>query len=115
MLLSSDKKVTPESCFFVSAKNGSGIEALKKNIEVMLSHNHDFDGKEIVTQARHYNHLTKIQTQLINSRELLLAEESPDLISQELSMGMIEVNPLMGKEYNDEILDKIFSEFCLGK
>lgn len=101
--------------FFISAKDGRGIEELKGDIEKKLAHASDFDGKAIVTQARHFNHLNNIKKHLDESEKLLSLEESPDLISQELSLALMEINQLLGKEYNDEVLDKIFSEFCIGK
>lgn len=110
------KKQNPNLLFYmVSAKSGSGLEDLKSGIEKFLVSQKSFDGSEVITQARHFNHLRSIENSVEKAIELLNIKESPDLISQELSFALMEINGLLGKEYNDEILDKIFSDFCIGK
>lgn len=99
----------------ISAIENRGIGDLKSAVESGLAPDQVSDEKVVITQARHFNHLTKIKNHLEESLNLLNLEESPDLISQELSLGLMEINQLLGKEYNDEILDKIFSDFCIGK
>ena len=69
----------------------------------------------MITQPRHFHHLNKLHEQLQKSVDLIEQEESPDIIAQELMMGLMEIHKLLGKEYDDEVLDKVFSEFCIGK
>lgn len=100
---------------FVSAKNGDGIEELKNHINQIIVNSNKSDQKDVITQARHFDHLSRLSGYLKTAGCLLEKEESPDLISQELQLGLSELQELLGKEYNDEILDKIFSDFCIGK
>ncbi|MCB0377616.1 MAG: tRNA uridine-5-carboxymethylaminomethyl(34) synthesis GTPase MnmE [Bdellovibrionales bacterium] len=101
-------------CFFLSAKTGEGVEALKLGLRKFLESHHRDHGA-MVTQARHFSHLKKAMEWVASARDLLHQEESPDLISQELSGALSEIHQLLGKEFEDNILDKIFSEFCIGK
>lgn len=105
-----------DQILFVSALEDKGVEFLAQTIENRLVHSNQKVGEQaVVTQARHYNHLVKLKEHLATAHDLLDIQESPDLISQELTMGLSEVHRLLGKEYDDQILDKIFAEFCLGK
>lgn len=110
------KDIDLESILFVSAIQNNGIADLVQIVENRLIHSNKLGSEEhIITQARHYNHLVKLNGHLDMARELLLQKESPDFISQDLALGLSEVHRLLGKEYDDEVLDKIFAEFCLGK
>jgi tRNA modification GTPase len=100
----------------VSTATGFGLEELMEKAEQLLSHGEGNERSEaMITQARHFNHLVRLKTHLESAQELCQKEESPDLVSQELALGLSEVHQLLGKEYDDEVLDKIFSEFCIGK
>ena len=101
--------------FFISALKGLHLDELRESMEHFMGAK-NFDPKAgVVTQARHFTHLSKLQKNLCKTLELLKAKESPDLISQEMGMGLNEIHRILGKKYNDEVLDKIFSEFCIGK
>ncbi len=111
-LVSGFKQQTP---FFISTLSGLGIHDLMESIHLFFNHDHLSSESQIVTQSRHFNHLKNIMSHLLESQNLLKEQMSPDLISQELSMALAELLQILGKEYNDEVLDKIFQEFCLGK
>ena len=104
-----------EKIFFVSALKGLFLENLKKNMIEFINLQTPNTEQNMVTQARHFNHLLELRKHLKKTLEFLKTDESPDIISQELSMGLSQVHQILGKEYNDEVLDKIFSEFCIGK
>ncbi len=100
---------------FVSAKTGEGIAELRSMIENQIISQNTSIEKDVITQARHFDHLKALDHHISSAIELVESQESPDLISQELQLGLSELHGLLGKEYNDEILDKIFSDFCIGK
>ena len=99
----------------VSAKDNLGIKELVEHLQQAIENQNRGDYKSVVTQSRHHDHLQKVERHLKNSFELLLASESPDLVSQEGQLALMEIHKLLGKTYDDQILDKIFSSFCIGK
>ncbi len=104
-----------EKVAFVSSLTGEGVTNLLKKVEDRLVGETTSDGAVTITQSRHFNHLKQTFEHIDEALSLIENEESPDLISQELQMGLSEVYQLLGKTFDDEILDKIFSEFCIGK
>lgn len=100
---------------FVSTKTGQGLTDVFDKLENKIYFDDPSAELGLVTQARHFNHLCELNTYLSTALTLTSSQESPDLISQELLLALTEVHQLLGKEYNDEVLDKIFSQFCIGK
>ncbi|MFZ5452712.1 MAG: tRNA uridine-5-carboxymethylaminomethyl(34) synthesis GTPase MnmE [Thermodesulfobacteriota bacterium] len=100
----------------ISALTGAGIDDLKARIvDLTLKGGLNTSG-EIVTQARHYRHLSRCRDNLRQARNLLLAGEAPwELVALDLQEGIRELGEITGQEVGDDVLDRIFGEFCLGK
>ena len=102
----------------ISALTGQGIEALKQAIvDLALGGGLKLTG-EMVTQARHQQHLENCLEYLAQARGLLVNyHEAPawELVALELRGAIREVGEITGQEVGDEVLERIFSEFCLGK
>jgi tRNA modification GTPase len=102
----------------ISAKTGEGIEGLRQAIVART-----LDGRlrvqgEVVTQARHHEHLRQCLTYLGQARGLLdLHEHEPpwELVALELGSAIHELGEITGEEVGEAILDRIFGQFCLGK
>ena len=98
----------------VSSKTGEGIEGLKRAIGERLKNY--FEGRSLmIMQARQFECLKALQKSLQKSIHLLEQDESLELIALELQIGLKSLFNLLGKEFNDEIMDRVFKEFCIGK
>ena len=51
----------------------------------------------------------------VNSCIHLLEDESFDIIAQELAEGHLALSSILGQNPTEELLNEIFSEFCIGK
>jgi len=99
----------------ISTKTEQGIDRLKKEIyNLSIKSTQDYEGI-IITNLRH-------KTALENSKERLrsalsaLKEGLPlELISLELRESVQSLASLTGEITNEDILEKIFSDFCIGK
>jgi tRNA modification GTPase len=102
----------------ISALTGAGIENLKQQVvDLTLKRGLNTTG-EMVTQARHHRHLQNCLGYLTQARELLVpGEPAPawELVALELQEAIRELGEITGQEVGDGVLDRIFSEFCLGK
>jgi tRNA modification GTPase len=100
----------------VSAATGDGIEHLKDLIasQIMSSHatSNEFD---VVINERHADALSRAIDALSCSVEQLKSASPNEVVSQELRIALDSIGEIVGKTSTDDILDKIFSTFCIGK
>lgn len=106
--------VSEERIFLVSAVTRQGFERLFAEIEKLVR-DFDQDDSSMVTQVRHQELLNKIQSCLDAAVRLISSDASPEFVAFELREGVRAVHELLGKEFDEQVIDRIFKEFCLGK
>lgn len=100
--------------FWVSAVSRRGLDEIELMLEKKVQEA-DSETSNIVTQARHLELLQKIQSCLTTALGLIKRDSSPEFIAFELQESIRAIHELLGKEFNEQIIDRIFKEFCLGK
>ena len=100
----------------ISAKNGNGIEELYNEIENMFQiKNLETDGEIIITNIRHKN---QIEYAINNIDEAMNAVKSNlpiDIISISIKQTLEDLGKITGENVSEDIINEIFSKFCLGK
>jgi len=99
----------------ISALTGAGLEDLKNAVVELALGGGLSPAGEIVTQARHHRHLRNCLDSLQRARELLDAAPAWELLALELKEAIGELGEITGEEAGEDVLDRIFSQFCLGK
>lgn len=100
---------------FVSASTREGIDELKARVAAPIREIEAVGGSALITQARHVEGLKRIQDALRKALSLVEKDASPELIAYELQVGLRVVHELLGKVFHEQVIDRIFKEFCLGK
>jgi tRNA modification GTPase len=111
------------SCFsafpqvFVSAKYGLGLSVLRDSIANHFSSDTGFSGDEgvIVTERRHRDALLQAIVALERSLASLTASLPFECLAMDLRDALGALGLITGETTPDEILDQIFSRFCIGK
>jgi len=99
----------------ISAKDGSGLSDLKEAI-VKMYRTSDLDGNDgVVIQLRHKVALNRALMNLKTAQANLQAKLSPEFPAFELREAIAALDEITGLKIQEEILDKIFSSFCIGK
>lgn len=98
----------------VSATTGQGLEDLKNWLAGKLKSEVSEDST-VLSNARHFRGLNEVRAALEEAIPLLKAGDSPDLIALELQGALVALYEILGMTYDDQVMDKVFSEFCLGK
>lgn len=106
-------RILEEEIFFVSAKTKEGIEGLK-NYLLSFGQEEAFESF-FVTNARHFKCIKKMKDSLIKTLNILSAGQEKDLMALELQEGLRAIYEVTGKEFSEQVLDKIFKQFCIGK
>ena len=100
----------------LSAKNEYGIENLKKRIaEKCLVGIGDKIGGHLVANTRHKDALVTSRSFLKQALSNLAGEGQEDMVSMDLTQAMETLGSITGDRLEDEVLDSIFSNFCIGK
>lgn len=101
----------------VSALTGQGMDRLKKlMVETTLSTRATEPGKSVtVTNIRHHRALIQAITNLELALQSLTEGMSSELVAVDLRAALDRLGEITGAVTTDEILNNIFSKFCIGK
>lgn len=101
----------------VSAREGSGLEALLGRVldTALEGRAAQMLEQVLLTQARHERAMRAAHTSLQTVREGLLAGHSSDLLAVDLRAALDALGEIVGATTRAEVLDEIFSRFCIGK
>ncbi len=105
------------SCLSISTKSGEGIEALKESIALEFLHGHAVDSREYValSRARHRDALVNAAAALVQFTGNHAAGLPPEILAIDLRDALAAIGEVTGETTPDEVLDLIFSQFCVGK
>lgn len=98
----------------ISAETGNGLEQLKDKIKEIVC-NFSSDDMEFITNKRQQDCLEKCRESLTNALNAAKIQELQDLISIDLKSALLYLDEITGEVITDEILENIFSHFCIGK
>jgi tRNA modification GTPase len=100
----------------VSCKTGDGIEALKDAIKGKVwAGEINAEMLEVMVNSRHEDALRRSRTALGSAVEGLKNDQTLEVIAMELRIGISAIGEIVGKTSTEDLLDSIFSQFCIGK
>lgn len=98
----------------VSGKTGAGIDRLKNNIWDILNDKAQYVG--IATRERHKSSMVNAKKFLGNAVVSLRdGPEYYDITAEEIRAATSALDSLIGRIGVEDVLDEVFSSFCLGK
>ena len=100
----------------VSALTGDGVEKLRTMIfdSIFGGESPDMDDV-LITNLRHRHCLEDVEKELINAENALNDGLSEEFALMHLHKGLASIGAITGKTSVEDILDIIFSRFCIGK
>ena len=100
----------------ISATNQADIEELKQMILEVLKSNIDYDPmNSVAVESRHKKHLSEIDNSLMETARILEASVDFELMAYELETGLHSIGEIIGRKDNEDMLDSLFNQFCIGK
>ena len=88
------------------------IDVLKKKA---LSGEFPHEGEVVLTRSRHRDNMRRALQSLENAEESLEKKMSQEFIALDLRESLNQLGEIVGETTTDDILNRIFSEFCIGK
>jgi tRNA modification GTPase len=98
----------------ISAKTGEGIEELVEKIGLILDFSIE-DEDVVFARQRHIDALNTIRVFLNEAAFSMEKKEGLEIVAELLRQSLSVFDEIVGKITTDDILDNIFSRFCIGK
>jgi tRNA modification GTPase len=108
-----DRSVAPSCRLATSAVTGQGIPELRSLLAERARAKREPALAPSLSRCKHH-----VDTCLANLRKAhngVLFDDPPEVIALELRAALEELGAIVGAVYTDDLLDRIFSRFCIGK
>ena len=99
----------------ISAKTGEGMDSLHEALLMAADATAAYAGDVIVSNRRHYDALCQAHENLAAALAGLDNNIPSDLLSEDIRQVIYHLGTITGEISSDEILQSIFSNFCIGK
>jgi tRNA modification GTPase len=114
-LVALDEVKPAKAAILISAKTGAGIDVLKRKILDIVGWEGSQEGA-IVARRRHLDCLERAAEHIAKSEQFAAnGNNSLELFAEELFLAQNHLGQITGKLLPDDLLGKIFSQFCIGK
>jgi len=106
----------PSTLLRVSCLTGQGIESLKDAIkDLVWSGEIKAEMLEVMINSRHQDALNRARAATLRTLEALRADQTLELVALDLRIAVNDIGEIVGKTTTEDLLDLIFSQFCIGK
>ena len=105
-----------QNVLYISAKSGQGLDEIRETIREMFFKNEiDFNNQLYITNARHKAALVRAAESLGRVRESIGAGVGEDFYTIDMMAAYESLGEIIGETLEDDLADKIFKDFCMGK
>ncbi len=100
----------------ISAKTQEGLEQLYEQILSLFQLNEiELDSGDVITNIRHKNQIRKAIDDLENAKQAIKENMPVDIIAVAIKQSLEDLSSITGENVSEDIIQEIFSKFCLGK
>ena len=100
----------------ISAQEGTGLDALREEIAAhIVRREGDLSDGALPNKEREIEALRRAETHLAAAAETLVAGLGTDFVSIDLRAAYDALGEILGETVDTDLIDRIFSEFCIGK
>ncbi len=99
----------------VSARTGQGLSELEEAVKTLLAGESPLQAGEVLTNARQYDAIRRAREAICRAAEALEIGLTPDAVLTDAEAAMNALGELSGRTLRDDLVDAIFSRFCVGK
>lgn len=100
----------------ISLKDGNGIDELEKILDSkFVSEGNQLNDEVIVTNLRHFQELKSAKGSLLNVEKSIDDGMEEDFFTVDLMDAYRHLGMIIGEETGEDLVNEIFSKFCMGK
>ena len=109
------KKLETQNFIFISASNKTNLPLLKEKILEKVQVKEVKTGDVMVTNLRHYQNLLQTKEALTRVLNGMESGVTGDFLAMDIRQSLHYLGEITGTITTDDLLDNIFSKFCIGK
>ncbi|WP_374031623.1 hypothetical protein [Bdellovibrio bacteriovorus] len=69
----------------------------------------------LISNARHFENLSRALENTQRSQSVVAQGLGAEFLALEFKEALIAIHETLGKRFDDQIMDRVFKEFCIGK
>ena len=104
-----------DSVIYLSAKTGVGIDELRNVLQSRFDAQSAYRGDVVVSSQRHYEALRESAESLQAALSAFRTGLPTDLLSEDIRQVLYHLGTITGEITSEDVLQNIFSRFCIGK
>jgi len=106
--------INHETDIYLSAKTGEGVELLKKHLKNTMGYKQKSEG-QFIARRRHLDAIDTAEQHLSLADKSLHELKAGELLAEELRFAQEALSSITGEFSSDDLLGRIFADFCIGK
>ena len=100
----------------ISCATGAGLEVLRDAIrDSVVTGGLNAEMLQVMINSRHQDALQRARSATLRSSEALRADRTLELVALDLRIAVQAVGEIVGETTTEDLLDVVFSQFCIGK
>lgn len=103
-----------ETVITLSARSGENLSALRDTVEAWFADDARCDGS-LLTNARQFGALTRAAESIASAQDAMLGGMTPDAVLTDVESAMEALGEVTGRTVREDITNRIFERFCVGK
>ncbi len=104
----------PDPTVYISAETGAGIAALEDHLKACMGYHGAEEGR-FTARRRHVDALRRARELLMEAKRQWQARRAVELLAEDLRTAHRALGEITGECTTEDLLDRIFSSFCIGK
>lgn len=109
-----EKFLVQTNILYLSSKEQTGMEQLQHRLKQVIDKD-QINNDVIITNVRHYQALSLTAESLQNVLESMSIGRSGELLAFDIRKSIFHLGEIVGDITTDDLLENIFSKFCIGK
>ena len=99
----------------VSAKTGQGLQELEDALSALFPRSEDIPYGQLLTNQRQEEAARRAREAVSRAQQALEAGVTPDALLTDVEEALQALGELTGQSVREDVTDRIFSRFCVGK
>lgn len=110
-----NEKLESNQALLISASQKENLESLKDALKKLVSLDDFKSGNTVVTNLRHYESLIETNKALDQVLDGIDLQVTNDFVAMDIRNALFQLGQITGEITTDDLLENIFSKFCIGK